>query len=414
MYNRKIVCGIVGALLAYVAQAALTQVRKVEFSATSASLELRVLSSEPKVFWYEPVEAGAGGYARAHRLNDGRVMLAYCSGTRAYFRTSADCGATWSKATRLVDQNVLAVGNVSYTNFVGNVDFAQLPANHATRPNRIIASFNYRCKDMAKRPYSILELHSDDNGASWSVPKTLFTANATEGVYEPFVHVKSDGTVEIYTADESEESLEHQNQRIAKHVSTDGGDTWGAAQTVCSSLSSVTGWSGRDGMPAVMEWNGHTYLAIETRSDARYLNPRVLTDGTREQPLAEPLASDIQGGAPYIAATENFLLLCWQERPASADAAQRRVTVAVAAKSEVPSATGSVAGLFRGRFSPSLFNGPNECGSQWNALCPLDGDDFLLVTMRCFYDGTGVRRERVYVTRGSVFGLSSGAVMVFR
>lgn len=140
---------------------------------------------------------------------------------------------------------------------------------------------------------------------------------------------------------------------------------------------------------------------------------RVLTDGTREQPLAEPLASDIQGGAPYIAATENFLLLCWQERPADADATKRRVAVAVAAKSAVPSSTGSVAGLFSGKFSPSLFNGPDECGSQWNALCPLDGDDFLLVTMRCFYDGTGTRRERVYVTRGSVLGSSDGIVIVF-
>lgn len=400
MSNEKIACGIGGALLACIAQAAVTQVS--------------ISSGEPKVSWCAPVEVGAGGYARAHRLNDGRVMLAYCSGTRAFFRTSADCGATWSAATRLVDQNVLREGNVSYTNFVGNVDFAQLPADHATRPNRIIASFNYRCKNMAKRPYSILELHSDDNGASWSAQKTLFTANATEGVYEPFVHVKGDGTVEIYTADESEESLEYQNQRIAKHVSTDGGDTWGTAQTVCSSMSSVTGWSGRDGMPAVMEWNGHTYLAIETRSDTRHLNPRVLTDWTREQPLAEPLASDIQAGAPYIAETEKFLLLCWQQYPGGADASQRRVTVAVAAKSEVPSDTGSVEGLFRGMFSPSLFHGPDECGSQWNALCPLDGDDFLLVTMRCFYDGTGTRRERVYVTRGSVFGSDGGTTLVFR
>ena len=413
MSNEKITCGIVSVLLTCVVQAAVTNVPLSSSGPTATSLGLRGAPSEPKVFWHEPVQAGSGGYARAHRLNDGRVMLAYCSGGRAYVRTSQDRGDTWSAAKRLVDLDILMEGNVGYTNLVGNVDFAQLSADHAVHPNRIIASFNYRCKNMAKRPYSILELHSDDNGVKWSQPKTLFTANATEGVYEPFVHVKSDGTVEIYTADESEESLESKNQRIAKHVSTDGGDTWGGAQTVCSSMSSVTGWSGRDGMPAVMAWNGHTYLAIETRSDTRYLNPRVLTDGTREQPLAEPLGADIQGGAPYIAETENFLLLCWQQYPGGADASQRRVTVAVAAKSEVQSATGSVAGLFKGRFSPSLFNGPDECGSQWNALCPLDGDDFLLVTMRCFYDGTGTRRERVYVTRGSVFGSSSGIVIVF-
>ena len=222
--------------------------------ATIALVGLALLgsSAEPAIRWGASVDVGIGGYARAHRLNDGRVMLAYCGGTCGWMRTSGDLGATWSAARRLVDHDIMKEGDAAYTNFVGNIDFAQLPADHAAHPNRIVVSFNYRCRNMAKRPFSIHEMHSDDNGATWSAPRLLFTANASEGVYEPFVHVAGSGTLEIYTADESEPTLEKHNQRIAKHVSTDGGDTWGVAQTVCSSMSSATGWSGRDGMPAVL------------------------------------------------------------------------------------------------------------------------------------------------------------------
>ena len=360
-------------------------------------------SAEPAIRWGASVDVGAGGYARAHRLNDGRVMLAYCGGTCGWMRTSGDLGATWSAARRLVDHDILKEGDAAYTNFVGNIDFAQLPADHAAHPNRIVVSFNYRCRNMAKRPPSIHEMHSDDNGATWSAPRLLFTANATEGVYEPFVHVAGSGTLEIYTADESEPTLEKHNQRIAKHVSTDGGDTWSAAQTVCSSMSSATGWSGRDGMPAVIEWRGHTYLAIESRGDSRHLHPRVLTDGAREVPLAEDVPANMVGGSPYIAATENYLLLCWQQQPGSDKRGScRRVVVAAAPKAEVPASSGSVAGLFRGKSTPPLFCGPSERGSMWNALCPLEGDDFLLVTARSYADTTGKLRQRVYVTKASI------------
>ena len=362
-------------------------------------------SAVPSVRWETPVDVGTGGYARAHRLNDGRVMLVYCGGTRGWMRTSGDLGTTWSSARRLVDQDVLEERGMAYTNYVGNIDFAQLPAGHAVHPNRIVLSFNYRCRNAAKRPYSIHEIHSDDNGVTWSAPRLLFTANTTEGVYEPFVHVAGSGMVEIYTADESDATLEPKNQRIAKHVSSDGGDTWSAAQTVCRSMSTVTGWGGRDGMPAVVEWGGHTYLAIETRSDTRHLHPRVLADGAREVPLAEDVPAGMVGGSPYMAVTENYMLLCWQQEPARSDArgTRRRVAVAIAPKAEIP-VSGSVARLFRGRFAPPIFDGPSERGSMWNALCPLEGDAFLLVTARSFEDADGKIRQRVCVTRGLACG----------
>jgi hypothetical protein len=128
----------------------------------------------------------------------------------------------------------------------------------------------------------------------------------------------------------------------------------------------------------------------------------VLTDGTREVPLAEDVPANMVGGSPYIAVTENYLLLCWQQHPGSDKRGSgRRVVVAVAPKAEVPASSGSVAGLFRGKSTPLLFCGASEHGSRWNALCPLEGDDFLLVTARSYADATGKVCQHVFVTRAS-------------
>ena len=84
------------------------------------------------------------------------------------------------------------------------------------------------------------------------------------------------------------------------------------------------------------------------------------------------------GGAPYIAATENFVLLSWQETTDFTHDVLHTSVVRVAAvpKSEIAD----------GRFTtmrvlsvPSLFRNAKE-STLWNSLCPLEGDSFLLVS----------------------------------
>jgi len=84
------------------------------------------------------------------------------------------------------------------------------------------------------------------------------------------------------------------------------------------------------------------------------------------------------GGAPYIAATENFILLSWQE---TANFTRDELHTSVVRVAAVPKSE-----IVDGRFTtmrvlsvPPLFQNAKE-STLWNSLCPLDGDSFLLVS----------------------------------
>jgi subtilase family serine protease len=76
------------------------------------------------------------------------------------------------------------------------------------------------------------------------VERAATTAN--NGVWEPFLRVAADDSVQVYYASETDAS----NQQIVVQSSTDQGATWGSATVVSSSTGS------RDGMPGVTKLNG--------------------------------------------------------------------------------------------------------------------------------------------------------------
>lgn len=143
------------------------------------------------------VEVTAGGYGRVHPIGGGRFALVYSRGGAMYFRTSVDDCRTWS------EESVVVGASAADGAFPANAELLRL------KSGRLLYPFNWRPKDgrVNLHPYSIALVTSDDDGAGWSAPQTLYSATNTadgvnRGCYEPFVEEK-DGRVRIYFADES-------------------------------------------------------------------------------------------------------------------------------------------------------------------------------------------------------------------
>lgn len=337
--------------------------------------------------WGEPFSLGAGGYARIHRLSDGRYMLAYGRGANMAARYSRK-GAPekWSKpqtvARHFVATNAAESGWVS----LANAECAQLDTG------RLVFACNLRPKNPKAHPYAIAVTTSDDAGKTWSPLKTIYRAEVPGhpeapsrgcGCWEPFVLPLGGGRAQIYFADESPyfRPGKPDRQNISYLETADNGETWSGPRLACYTPNR------RDGMPVVMDLDKWRYLAIEANPPKTRLHPQIVMcprDGgwenaVRFEPLANPPAwGKVYGGAPYIAATENYVLLSWQESALPGDP----VATSVARVAAVPKSEIAADGTFRTMRGVSTPPGI-EIGKDrmlWNSLCPLDGDSFLLVS----------------------------------
>ena len=362
---------------------------------TTSDLE-EVEEGQFRIFWDTPVqiEIGKGStYGRAHRLNDGRLMMCYTSESKAKARFSSDNGKTWSAET--VVQAVRYVKTESGTTDkyrMDSNDFAQLSATNPYKPGRIIYAINERKLPVEKElfPYYISICTSDNNGANWSELKRIHTSDSAAGCYEPFVLELPDGTVQIYFAEEMPTTPRYQKIRVME--SKDGGETWGSFRDVCYTETR------RDGMPTAMLYNNNIYLAIEHyETDTQQLYPQIVYNPIvsaswassvlspspyRFDPFETPLASStMYNGAPYIAQTDNYFLISyqtadvgkWGQEPAKA---HRRMEVQICPKSEMSGAK------FEGRMrvKTRIPKGDGvQTGINWPSLCPLGGDEFLAV-----------------------------------
>ena len=168
----------------------------------------------------------------------------------------------------------------------------------------------------------------------------------------------------------------------------------------------------RDGMPVVLQLGDWRWLAIETNGKDTCLHPEIVrsrvtdnwsaTVGSPSPDRFSPFLArrdwrNTYGGAPYVAATKNYVLLSWQETSLIKENELRTAAVHLAA---VPKDE-----IVDGRFTtmrvlpaPPLFRAATD-STLWNSLCPIDGDAFLLVS-QC--------RNRIIVHRGR---LAPGAPM---
>ena len=336
--------------------------------------------------WSEPVDLGNGGYARIHSLRDGRLMAAYSAGGGIVARFASPGNLQkWSKPLIVAKGFVATNGTEAGWVSLANAEFAQLDSG------RLIYACNIRPKNAKAHPYAIAISTSDDAGASWSPLKTIYRAEVPDhpdapshgcGCWEPFVLALKGNAAQIYFADESPYYRPGKGdwQNISYIESTDAGETWSGPKIAAYTPKR------RDGMPVVMDLGNWRYLAIEANPPGTKLHPQIVkcpVDGgwdetERFEPLAEPPDwRKTYGGAPYIAATENYILLSWQESSLPGDP----VATSIARVAAVPKKEIKPDGTFLTMRGVSTPQGV-EIGKDrmlWNSLCPLDGDSFLLV-----------------------------------
>lgn len=369
------------------------------------------------ITWDKPVlvSGWCSAYGRAHRLNDGRLMICYSNTWHGYARFSNDDGATWTGAKIVVP----AYKKDSLSHRMDNPEFAQLSAGNPHHPGRIIYAVNERVKDtkVANKDKTVYPFHisistSDDNGATWSSLKKLYSSNNVSGCYEPFVLELPDGTVQIYFADETpyaSDKITYQNISVIE--SKDGGDTWGAKRIVCYTFTK------RDGMPTATVYNGNIYVAIEANGGGYQFFPQIVYNsvadnwsrqvesGTyRFDPFQKSLKStEIYSGAPYLIQTDNYFVMSYQTTDGAPQSTHEErykhtaMEVQICPKSEFVK---NIFSTMRGVSRPFAIDQTKAC-AKWNSLCPLGGDEILAVY------GSGGRDHEgdtgyLYVVRGRI------------
>ena len=375
-----------------------------------------------KVLWEEPEKIVRGGYPRVHRLNDGRLMMSYSLSANTYVRFSDDEGYTWSEDAQVVMRHFLVENERGKAKVhAANPEFAQLSDDNPYKPGRIIFACNYRPMNPDAKaegddkfrssvfPYTIAIKTSDDGGKTWSAMKHVYRSetwkqDALSGCWEPFVMELPDGTVQIYFADETPYKKKGSNwQNISVIESCDGGTTWSVPRVVSQN------GSGRDGMPVVMLMDDMIYMAVETSEpgtrlypvvvsctlEENWRNPVLKDSPNRFHPFKKSLQSDvIYSGAPYIIATDNYIVYSYQIADISDDkedndSRHAAMEVQVCPKSEVKD------GCFytmRAATRPIDLDQWSET-ALWNSLCDLGNDQILAVSQ---YNGY------VYLVRGKI------------
>ena len=346
-----------------------------------------------RISFEEPVRVARGAYGRVHAIGRGRYALVYEAGG-VQFRTSSDGCRTWSEPVRAVPIRTFGEGDRRVEVYPAN------PEVQALAGGRLLVAYNGRpSRGRADlHPYEIGVVTSDDGGRTWSDPQVVYAAtNVADGVmrgcYEPNLLAR-DGRLRLFFADESPYvDGRHKFQNISVVETRDRGRTWSAAKPFCYTPRA------RDGMPVAARIGAHTYVAIEANGDGTLLHPEIVRDdGVRMEPLLAPKNwREVYAGAPYLAATANFILLSYQSSEGSAARNERYSSCEVVAMPRQEMRKGRL-DRFRGAARPIAVDQTRDA-ALWNALCPLDGDTFLVVSQH---------RGEIVLTRGRVTQAKTG------
>ena len=343
---------------------------------------------ELKVEWGRPLDLGRGLYARIHHVYGNRLMAAYSMDDGIAVRfASPDTMASWTEPRIVARHLSVEKDGQRFQIWLANAEFAQLDTG------RIILACNLRPQDRRHdiHPYSIAISTSDDAGETWSPLRIVYKAEISSppdenehGCYEPFVLPLKDGNAQIYFADETPYDRDGY-QNISVVETHDGGESWSAVRIAAYKPG------GRDGMPSALDLGAWRFLAIETSGPGMHLHPEIVrtrktsnwceTVGDpspdRFGPLAEPPDwKAIYGGAPYLVATKNCILLSWQQCKGGLSLNDGlRAHVAVMPKTYAMD--GRLTAMRMVSSPPVAENSPSML---WNSLCHVAGDMFLLVT----------------------------------
>ena len=334
----------------------------------------------------------SGGYPRAHRLNDGRLMMTMEQGGNSCYCLSSDNALSWGELVTPWKAFTASRHGISTQVNISNPEFAQLSHTHPRHPDRIIFATNLRPKDAKSTvyPYSIAISVSDDRGGTWTGITPVYQSEHWDtdhgmGCWEPFVLELPDGTVQIYFSDQTPYFRNGKSyQNISVIESGDGGDTWGPVR-ICAYTE---GYS--DGMPVVLLEGTRLYLAIEHNERGKKLHPQIILCPVRDNwfsvrygsshdrfdPMKTPINAAVYAGAPYLIATDHYFVLSYQSSAGAsvADHTHAAMEVVACPKSEM-NRNGKFYTL-RGASRPFTIDQTTGY-ALWNSLCDL-GDDAVL------------------------------------
>lgn len=345
-----------------------------------------------RIEWEDAKLLAPGGYARVHRLNDGRYMAVYSRGGNGCFKICANGWSGWTPQR-------VAIHHDSYRApakvVVSNAEFAQLSASNPHHPGRIIYAVNIRPAEnrSSQTPFTIAISTSDDAGETWSGVRDIYKSKVWDkdvlrGCYEPCVLELPDGTVQVYFADETpyyERRLPYQNISVVE--SKDGGDTWGPARIVCYNEKF------RDGMPVAMIYGDWIYVAIEANGQNIKFHPQIVctkiadnwktpvygASANRFDPFRTSMESAyIYAGAPYLIRTDNYFVLCYQSSEGALEPTTKNSVMELAV-CRIDEMKGHEFLTMRERIRPFDIDQTRDNG-LWNSLCDLGNDTILAVT----------------------------------
>ena len=339
-----------------------------------------------------------GEWPRIHRLSDGRWAYTYSRNIgldswslEMIVRYSSDQGRSWSAAQTVVPRVTSSTGtNTSTTHWICNPELVELPATYPHHPGRLIASVNLRAEPHAtKVPSSIGVSVSDDRGRTWRPLQKLLPLVGEAGVtvarrcWEPFVQALPDGTLHLYYTDMPVQSNGRRGERrIARFVSTDGGDSWTGPEDVLAQ----PGYS--SSIPSALLFRNQLYLAHEAALDGDPRAPHQpciarfpLAGGASAKPVITrapfdvPLAKDVYCGAPYLVQTDNYFVLSSQTAPQQGPSlASTRSDLGVwLLPKRAVNAASDLKGFVR------VSNPLGQVHGIWSSLTPLDNDEVLAV-----------------------------------
>lgn len=259
--------------------------------------------------------AEEGGYPRLIKLVDESLLAVYENRRGdVVIKKSFDNGSTWSdpvvsfEAFNFTDTKT---GEETRVN-IANPEIIQLPDGD------LLLAVNLRPRIEGIYPFSIALKRSSDNGATWSDADILFQAAELfrDGCWEPSFLLLTDGTIQIYFANEYPYQ-ESDEQEISVLTSVDNGFVWDSEPKTVSFRQGH-----RDGMPVGVHDGESVYVVIEDNVSGQFkpwiisssINNSweypILSDSPgRYAALKNNLPDTVYAGAPYIIRTNSGIYL---------------------------------------------------------------------------------------------------------
>ncbi|KND88089.1 hypothetical protein TOPH_07320 [Tolypocladium ophioglossoides CBS 100239] len=314
-----------------------------------------------------------GVYMRATRLSDGSILGGYSAqdGQNRVLRVvkSTDGGASWTRIGT-------AASTPAAMHDMDNAFPLQLPNGRvlfAFRNHDLTASGSYTY-------FRITLCYSDDGGHNWSFLTQIDERpmNGVNGLWEPFLRVSRDGTLQAFY---SSENSANDQDNIMK-TSKDNGNTWSGPRPV-----SGEGITSRDGMTGVsnIDNNGNVICVFENTESGPFSIDYVLSqdDGFtwNSRTRLYTAANGKNAGAPHVINVGGRLVASFMTNEDSntpaLDGGQMKVIVSTDG----------------GRsWGGSTVTG--NTGSHWAGMYPLDSNQFLALYS---FDGAGLVSQRYHL-----------------